>query len=514
MKGESQVSEVSTVPEGTQQSILLRFIAPSSTNPRKAFDKGALEELTDSVRRHGVLQPILVRHWPAGRKPPANEKPEYELVAGERRYRAAIAAELEAVPCVVRKLTDAEVLEIHVIENLQRSDLHPLEEAEGYRQLIAADKNKYDVARIAERIGRSVKYVYDRVKLLSLTKEAQALFGAGKITAGHAIVLARLTPPDQKRAIETHGALFDHERLLWDPNEDRSEARAMRKEDARKPVSVRELQAWIDKNVRFDVEGVEPMLFPETALTLDATRETAEKVVPITHDHYVTPDAKNDQRTYGPMSWRRADGKLKSKACDASITGVIVVGPGRGDAFKVCIDKKRCTTHWGAEQRASKKRADAAARGGNTGEDRYKREQEKREEEHKREEAQRARWKKALPEILKALAAAVKKLPTRAKGQLADVILREVSGFQGEFRGADSFLPLGTTAEDLVRHAAFIVLGREAGDYMAPREFPKRAKAFGVDVAKIVDAVAPKPPDEAKAKPAKKAGKTKWKKVA
>ena len=108
-----------------QQTIHLAAIRPSTTNPRKYFDAAALAELTESVQRHGVLQPILVR--PFAREPNAVAD-GYELVAGERRFRAAQAAGLEEIPATVRDLNDAEVLEIQVVENLQRQDLQPLEE--------------------------------------------------------------------------------------------------------------------------------------------------------------------------------------------------------------------------------------------------------------------------------------------------------------------------------------------------------------------------------------------------
>ena len=462
------------------QSIPIGQLKESPRNTRKVFEEQALEELTSSVRDKGILNPLLVRPNGSG----------YEILAGARRYRAAKAANLEAAPAIVRELDDKAALELMIIDNLQRSDLHPLEEAEGYRQLMA--QAKYDVARIAARVGRSVQYVYDRLKLLSLTKEAQALFHDGRIQAGHAVILARLKPADQKRAIAERGALFDHERLLWDPNEDRSAATAMRRDDAVKPVSVRELQGWIDKNVRFDREEVEPMLFPETAATLTATREVAEKIIPITHDHYVTPEAKVEgERTYGPMSWRRADGKGKSKLCDSSVTGVIVVGPGRGEAFKVCTDKKGCKVHWGAEQRQAQKRAAAATKGGSTGEDRYKLEEEKRKRERAIELAKQDRWKKAAPKILEAIAAAVKKAPARAAGLLGETVLDSICDHRPEREAAIRFVARGTTAEDLVRHAAFLVLAREAGEWGAWDDFPKRAKAFGIDVAKILDEVAP-----------------------
>jgi ParB family chromosome partitioning protein len=352
-------------------------------NPRKRFDEVKLAELAHSIKEKGILNPLLVR-------PRANGgTASFEILAGARRFRASKIAGVPDAPVIVRDMDDVAALELLVIDNDQREDVHPLEEAEGYRQLMA--RGKYDVARIAERIGRSVKYVYDRVKLLSLTKEAQEAFLDGKMTAGHAILLARLRPKDQERAmVVDSGGVFEHERLIWDPLVDRSAGRAMRRDEAIKPVSVRELSSWIDKNVRFDAAEPDPMIFPETALTLQASREEAEKIIPITHDHYVPPAAKDGTRTYGPQSWRRADGKGKNKTCAGSVTGVIVVGPGRGEAFKVCIDKKGCKTHWAEYHRQAKRRQVAATKSGKTGEDRWAIERRKQEEEQKREAAARA----------------------------------------------------------------------------------------------------------------------------
>ncbi len=483
-------SEVSPVPAATV--IPLSDIKSSKTNPRKAFDKDADRELADSVKKHGVLQPVLVRVLPAGGG-------RYELVAGERRLRAAAAAGLAEIPAIVRDLTDDQALEIQVVENLQRRDLHPLEEADGYRRLVAA---KYDVARIAERVGRSVAYVYDRLKLANLIDGARQLFLAGKIQAGHAIVLARLKPEDQRRAIVTRGALFDDEHTLFDPDggdgvvvaeplpkdlrpADDDVADVIDLADS-KARTVRELQAWVDEHVKFDAHADDPVLFPAVDLVAKAVEEE-EKVVQITHEHFVQPCAKDGTRIMGPRTWRRAE-----PPCERQVTGVIVVGPGRGEAFPVCIDKKRCEVHWKAEIRAAKKAEKQATASGKTGADKYALESQKQEERYKREEEERNRWQKAVPSLLEAIAAAVKKTPATSTGPLGDVLVGCFNRGSDRAKKAGTFVPRGKSAEDLVRHLAFLALCEEAGDtWSGPRAFPKRAKAFGVDVVKILDEVAP-----------------------
>ena len=464
------------------QAIPLGDLHESPLNPRRHFDPAKLAELTASVQAKGVQVPLVVR-------PRNGAGPGYEIGAGHRRYRAAKAANLATVPALVREMDDQEFIEFLTFENLERDDLHPLEEAEGYRNLTARG---YDVQRIADRIGRSVKYVYDRVKLLALTKEAQQLLRAGTITAGHAILLARLSPKDQARCLGTRdedfmdGGLLKDERTLFDPDEQGEPPATF------KPVSVRELEAWIDEHVRFDAAKADPMLFPETVGTVAAAKETAEKIIPITHEHYVQPDAR-EGRTFGPRSWKRADGKKGSKPCEHAVTGVLVVGPGRGEAFKVCVDKDKCARHWGAEKREREKRAQQLAKsGGAAPRDREDRLHAKYEEERKRKEAEPARWVKATPKILEVLAAAVKKAPTKAGGLLASIVIEACAehGY-GRKKYAADYMPRGTSAEDVVRHAAFAVLSGELQEYDAAKTFPKRAKAFGLDVREIVDEVAP-----------------------
>jgi ParB/RepB/Spo0J family partition protein len=478
----------------TFRNIPIALLREAAQNPRQHFDPKKLEELTASIKAHGVRTPLLVR-------PNANEHEGYEIGAGHRRYRAALAAGLAEVPAVIRPMGDTEFLELLTFENLQREDVHPLEEAEGYRALIRS-KGGYDVAKIGERVGKSASYVYDRLKLLELTPPAQKLFRDGKLTAGHAILLARLSPADQARAIGKpgHGGspLFEYENALWTPEEARGT------EENLKPISVRELQAWIDENVRFDPATVEPLLFPETALTLAAVQEKAEKIVAITHEGGVGGVAKGE-KTYSPWEWKRADGAHGSKVCEEAVTGVVVIGPGRGRAFKVCIAKERCKKHWAEEirnreQQNTKRLKDHGAAATSVVDDSYKRAAAKQRAEEARLKEKRARWTQALPAIVEAVAAKVKKATAAADGHLGTYLLSAfaVGDFYIEpvaIKAASRLVPRGKTAEDLVRHLAFLFLYVEAADeYSGPAEFPRTAKGFGVDVAKILAAAAPETP--------------------
>lgn len=156
----------------------------SQQQRRARFSEAQLEELAASIRDHGVLQPIIVRPL----EDPARSE-RYELVAGERRLLAAKIVGHASIPAVVRQLTDEEVLEVQLIENLQRADLHPMEEAEGYAQLL---KHGRAVEELHARFGKSVSYVYGRLKLLSLSEKCREAFYADKISASIALLLARI----------------------------------------------------------------------------------------------------------------------------------------------------------------------------------------------------------------------------------------------------------------------------------------------------------------------------------
>ena len=485
-------------------AMALEELFESPMNPRQRFDAAGLEDLTASIREKGVLTPLLARPVPGWSETPGPKGRRYELAAGARRSRAARAAGLATVPVMAREMTDAELLEILVIENDQREDVHPLEEAAGFQALIA--KAKYDVARIAERLGRSVKYVYDRVKLLSLTKEAQRLFLEGRFSAGHAILLARLSPTDQERAIGDgkdpydSGALFTGERGLFDGATEEAIEEAIKLGDRHagtKPISVRELQAWIDEHVKADREAVDPVLFPETAARVLHAHEQGLKIIPIMNLSQTPPDARGQERIYTEASWKRADGEKGSKHCDHQELGVVTIGPGRYESFLMCRKKDRCAVHWAVEIKARTARQKAATKAVAKCEDPRKAEERMRQEQAAARDLESARWEKAQPAIWAALAAAVKKAPVRAGGLLAQTLVKGVGwdDWMARELGFDpaDLVPPGKTVEDLVRHVAFLALAREMVDDMGldGPEFVKRARAFGVDVRAIVDQVAP-----------------------
>ena len=167
----------------------LNEIEPNKDQPRKTFDEKALSELADSIAQHGVIQPLLVRPMPDG---------SYQLVAGERRWRAARRAGLSEVPVVIREMSDSEMMELALIENLQREDLNPIEEAEGLQQLIHTYGLTQETA--AARVGRSRPAIANALRLLSLPTPILELTRDGKISAGHARALLSLY--DEEKMVE------------------------------------------------------------------------------------------------------------------------------------------------------------------------------------------------------------------------------------------------------------------------------------------------------------------------
>ncbi len=164
--------------------ISISSIVKNKFQPRKKFDKDSLDELTNSIRERGVIQPIIVRKS-------SDQNGKYEIVAGERRWHAAQSAGLHDVPIVEIEADDLKSLEFAIVENVQRSDLNPIEEAIGYQKLI--DEFNYDQEKVSKFIGKSRVHVTNCLRLLSLPKEVTSLIEEGKITQGHAKILVGLS---------------------------------------------------------------------------------------------------------------------------------------------------------------------------------------------------------------------------------------------------------------------------------------------------------------------------------
>lgn len=182
--------ETSSAPEQPTQPprhLAIDLLRPGRYQPRHRFDEEALQTLVNSVREKGVLQPLLVRPLPGNAG-------QHEIVAGERRWRAAQMAGLHEVPVVIKELSDSEALEIALVENIQRQDLSPLEEAEGYRRLM--DEFSHTQEDLAKAVGKSRSHVANMMRLLGLPEPVKILVNEGKLTAGHARALLAAAEPE------------------------------------------------------------------------------------------------------------------------------------------------------------------------------------------------------------------------------------------------------------------------------------------------------------------------------
>ena len=165
---------------GQVRILPIETVAPNPDQPRKTFNEAALEELAASIREKGVLQPILVR-------PNPREHGAYEIIAGERRWRASQRARLHEIPAIIKDLDDAATLEVAIIENIQRSDLNPVEEAAGFAQLI--ESFSYTQEQLAQVLGKSRSHVANTLRLMKLPDSVRAMLAEGQLSAGHARAL-------------------------------------------------------------------------------------------------------------------------------------------------------------------------------------------------------------------------------------------------------------------------------------------------------------------------------------
>ena len=370
------------------------WLVESPTNPRQTFAEDAMRELAESIRANGVLQPLLVR--------PLNER-HFEIVFGARRYRGAIMAERETIPVCIREMTDAQVLEAQLVENLQRQDVHPLHEAQGFAALLRLEEPKYSIELIASKCGKSAGYVASRLRLIELVPAAAEAFTKDEIGVGHALLLAKLQPSEQEEALtgcfqEVYGS-GKAKRVL---------------------LPVRHLREWIERNILLDLAAApfskeDAELLPEAGSCLDCPKRTGHNTLlfeGMTHadrcsdpkcyerklDEHVKrtvatkPKLVQISTAYGkpaegsPVIPRNQYVEIRQekpknkyqqdaaeyKTCKFVTEAIVTDGTDRGAVRKVCADPD-CGVHHPKKQR-QRAHADAA----------FKAEQEKR----RREEAQ------------------------------------------------------------------------------------------------------------------------------
>ena len=341
-------------------------LTESASNPRKRFDENSLSELAASFKAQGILAPLLVREL---------EESKYEVVAGARRLRAAKLAELEKVPVRVVKLTDAEAVEAQCVENLQREDIHPLEEALGFKSLLELGE-PYSIAHIAARAGKSEAYIYGRLKLADLIPPVAEAFLKDEITIGHALLIAKLQASQQQEAF---AAAF---RGMW-TSEGNSQVL----------IPTRELAAWIESSillqlasVPFDKQdealvpaagscvncpkrtGFNKLLFADVRKDsctdpqcfrgkVDAhiakTMEKKPELVQISSAWNTREGAPIGRNSYVELQIKKAKANgsaakqpAAQKPCETMTEAIVMDGGNRGHIVKVCADPK-CRVHHG-----------------------------------------------------------------------------------------------------------------------------------------------------------------------
>ncbi len=201
-KAEPKIRQEKTEKLEGETIVNITKVEPNREQPRKNFDEDALEELAESIKQFGLLQPILVQ----------DRKSYYEIIAGERRWRAAKKAGLKEVPVIIKNLTDQEIVEISLIENIQREDLNPIEEAQAYKRLLTEFNLKQD--EVADRVSKSRTAVTNSMRLLKLCDEVQQMIINGMISTGHARALIGIEDPEEQYNIAQR--IFDEKLSVRD----------------------------------------------------------------------------------------------------------------------------------------------------------------------------------------------------------------------------------------------------------------------------------------------------------
>ncbi len=245
------------------RQVPIEFVSRNPRNPRRLFTEADLEDLTQSIREHGIVQPVVVR-------PAKDSADRYELIAGERRWRAAQRAGLTTVPVIIREVDDRVALELAIIENVQRADLNPIEEGMGYQQLI--DDHEYTQADLAQVIGKSRSHVANTLRLLKLPEPVRDHITNGALSAGHARTLITAENP---------GLLAD--RIIRDGLSVR-QAEALAQGGGNKPA-VPKVKADNDENKDADTRALEKLLSDVTGMRVTVNHQAKGGDVRI---HYTT----------------------------------------------------------------------------------------------------------------------------------------------------------------------------------------------------------------------------------
>lgn len=399
-----------SVPTSQYRDLPLSQLRESPSNPRRRYNQTALEELAASIRSQGVLAPLLVRQLEPG---------QFEVIAGSRRFRAAQIAELSDVPVRIVEMSDGQVLETQCVENLQREDVHPLEEGNAFTSML---RQQYDVAAIAARIGKPPAFVMNRIQLTQLIPSVSDAFLADKLTVGHASLIAKLPAAQQPEAFT---ASF---RNVW-----------MSEGQTAMLVPVKELAMWIESNILMELRtapfdrkdatllpeagschecpkrtGANALLFPETRRDACLDRQCFQmkinahiersvahypKLIQLSTSWGSRPGGPIGRNHYVEITLPKAGKKPKAKPepgqtkCPHTTQAIVVDGGNRGHFLTICAEPTCAIHHADAmEAKASQNRV----------------RQELRRQENKRKEEIAARFR-ILDAVLKKVSAPLKK---------------------------------------------------------------------------------------------------------
>ena len=239
LMGESATEELQTQSTSGDLKIAISKLRPSSIQPRRLFDKNSINELAESIKSKGLVQPILVR-------PSKSEVGEYEIIAGERRWRAAQIAQLHELPAVVKNLDDVEALEMAIIENVQRADLSPIEEAAGYKKLM--EQYNHTQEALAPIVGKSRSHIANIIRLLNLPASIQDMISQGIITSGHARAIMNSAFPEElaKKIVDENLSVRQAESLV-------KEKKTKPTKNKLKPVDTVDLEKRLTELLGLDV---------------------------------------------------------------------------------------------------------------------------------------------------------------------------------------------------------------------------------------------------------------------
>ncbi len=367
-------------PETVGEMIPIEYLETSPTNPRKRFPQDSINELAASIREQGIIEPLVVR--------PIYASPCFEIVCGERRYKSSQLAGLAKLPCIVRPLTDEQVLDIQIHENLHREDVHPMDEAYGYQFL--KEKLGCNTTELALRVGKSEKYVLNRLKLNTLIEEAQKDIEAGHLPLTYALEIAKYSPEAQK-------VLLDQ--AVYQTNQEYKNGRWVRIPIKGKPDDWTDFKAFIEKNILwrlsaapFDIKAtnlradglpcpacpdrtganaslfdgelvgkkdscLNPMCFRSKAeqhVTITRERVAHEASVPADDIPLIHLDDYSDSgevlgtgsfTVIGKKPYKTYYRSVSEKPCDKQITAINVGDGQYGKTYTVCLKSSGCKTH-------------------------------------------------------------------------------------------------------------------------------------------------------------------------